>query len=193
MIAADVAAVHIEDQVTQKRCGHRPNKSLVDKTEMTDRISAAVDGRTDDSFFIMARTDSYASEGMQGAIDRCNEYISAGADGLFLEAVSSLEDYKQLKDALQVPLLANITEFGKTPLFSAQELASVGVDIMLFPLSAFRAMNKAAESVYIDIAENGSQVNSVEKMQTRDELYEYLNYHSFEQKLDELFKRKENK
>ena len=172
MIAADVAALHIEDQVTQKRCGHRPNKSLVDKIEMTDRIKAAVDGRTDDSFFIMARTDSYASEGMHGAIDRCNEYISAGADGLFLEAVSSLEDYKQLKDALQVPLLANITEFGKTPLFSAQELASVGVDIMLFPLSAFRAMNKAAESVYIDIAENGSQVNSVEKMQTRDELYE---------------------
>ena len=193
MIQAGAAAVHIEDQVSQKRCGHRPNKSLVDKIEMTDRIKAAVDSRTDESFFIMARTDSYASEGMQGAIDRCNEYISAGADGLFLEAVSSLEDYKQLKDALQVPLLANITEFGKTPLFSAQELASVGVDIMLFPLSAFRAMNKAAESVYIDIAENGSQVNSVEKMQTRDELYEYLNYHSFEQKLDELFKRKENK
>ena len=189
MIAADVAAVHIEDQVTQKRCGHRPNKSLVDKIEMNDRIKAAVDGRTDDSFFIMARTDSYASEGMEGAIDRCNEYITAGADGLFLEAVSSLEDYKQLKDALQVPLLANITEFGKTPLFTAQELASVGVDIMLFPLSAFRAMNKAAESVYKDIAEHGSQANSIEKMQTRDELYEYLNYHSFEQKLDELFKK----
>jgi len=193
MIAADVAAVHIEDQVTQKRCGHRPNKSLVDKIEMSDRIKAAVDGRTDESFFIMARTDSYATEGMNGAIDRCREYIAAGADGLFLEAVSSLEDYKQLKDALQVPVLANITEFGKTPLFNAEELASVGVDIMLFPLSAFRAMNKAAESVYQDIAVNGSQSNSVEKMQTRDELYEYLNYHSFEQKLDELFKRKENK
>ena len=193
MIAADVAAVHIEDQVTQKRCGHRPNKNIVDKIEMGDRIKAAVDGRTDESFFIMARTDSYAAEGMDGAIDRCSEYIGAGADGLFLEAVSSLEDYKKLKDALQVPVLANITEFGETPLFTAEELASVGVDIMLFPLSAFRAMNKAAESVYKDIATNGSQKKSVDKMQTRDELYEYLNYHSFEQKLDELFKRKENK
>ena len=190
---ADVAAVHIEDQVTQKRCGHRPNKSLVDKVEMGDRIKAAVDGRTDESFFIMARTDSYAAEGMDGVIDRCREYIGAGADGLFLEAVSSLEDYKKLKDALQVPVLANITEFGETPLFTAEELASVGVDIMLFPLSAFRAMNKAAESVYKDIATNGSQKKSVNKMQTRDELYEYLNYHSFEQKLDELFKKKENK
>jgi len=193
MIAADVAAVHIEDQVTQKRCGHRPNKSLVDKIEMSDRIKAAVDGRTDESFFIMARTDAYATEGIEGAIDRCKEYIAAGADGLFLEAVHTLEDYKQLKDALQVPVLANITEFGKTPLFTAEELASVGVDIMLFPLSAFRAMNKAAESVYQDIFTNGSQANSVENMQTRDELYEYLNYHSFEEKLDELFKRKGNK
>jgi methylisocitrate lyase len=140
----------------------------------------------------MARTDSYATEGMTGAIDRCKEYIESGADGLFLEAVSSLEEYKQLKDALQVPVLANITEFGKTPLFTADELASVGVDIMLFPLSAFRAMNKAAESVYKDIAAHGSQQNSIDSMQTRDELYEYLNYHSFEQKLDELFKRKEN-
>ena len=193
MIAADVAAVHIEDQVTQKRCGHRPNKNLVDKIEMSDRIKAAVDARTDESFFIMARTDSYSTEGIEGAIDRCKEYIAAGADGLFLEAVSSLEDYKQFKDALQVPLLANITEFGKTPLFTAKELASVGVDIMLFPLSAFRAMNKAAEGVYLDIIANGSQANSIDKMQTRDELYEYLNYHSFEQKLDELFKRKGSK
>ena len=193
MIAADVAAVHIEDQVTQTRCGQRPNKSLVDKIEMSDRIKAAVDGRTDESFFIMARTDAYATEGIEGAIDRCKEYIAAGADGLFLEAVHTLEDYKQLKDALQVPVLANITEFGKTPLFTAEELASVGVDIMLFPLSAFRAMNKAAESVYQDIFTNGSQANSVENMQTRDELYEYLNYHSFEEKLDELFKRKGNK
>ena len=192
MIAAGVAAVHIEDQVTQKRCGHRPNKNLVDKIEMSDRIKAAVDGRTDESFFIMARTDAFANEGMEGAIDRCKEYIAAGADGLFLEAVHSLEDYKQLKDALQVPVLANITEFGKTPLFTAEELASVGVDIMLFPLSAFRAMNKAAESVYQDIFTNGSQANSVENMQTRDELYGYLNYHSFEEKLDELFKRKGN-
>ena len=191
MIAADVAAIHIEDQVSQKRCGHRPNKNLVETSEMNDRIKAAVDGRTDDSFFIMARTDSYASEGINGAIDRSQEYIAAGADGLFLEAVSSLDDYKKLKDALEVPVLANITEFGKTPLFTAKELASVGVDIMLFPLSAFRAMNKAAEFVYRDIAKTGSQKNSIEKMQTRDELYEYLNYHSFEQKLDKLFERKE--
>ncbi|MBD63192.1 MAG: methylisocitrate lyase [Gammaproteobacteria bacterium] len=191
MIAADVAAIHIEDQVSQKRCGHRPNKSLVETSEMNDRIKAAVDGRTDDSFFIMARTDSYEAEGINGAIDRSKEYIAAGADGLFLEAVSSLDDYKKLKDVLEVPVLANITEFGKTPLFTAKELASVGVDIMLFPLSAFRAMNKAAEFVYQDIAKTGSQKNSIEKMQTRDELYEYLNYHSFEQKLDELFERKE--
>ena len=148
MISANVAAVHMEDQVVQKRCGHRPNKNLVDKIEMSDRIKAAVDGRTDESFFIMARTDSYANEGMDGVIERCEEYIAAGADGLFLEAVASLEDYKLLKERLQVPVLANITEFGKTPLFTDTELAGVGVDIMLFPLSAFRAMNKAAESVY---------------------------------------------
>ena len=159
---------------------------------MSDRIKAAVDGRTDESFFIMARTDSFANEGMSGAIDRCQEYIEAGADGLFLEAVNSLDDYRSLKDSLKVPVLANITEFGQTPLFTAEELASAGVDIMLFPLSAFRAMNKAAESVYKDIAANGTQKKSIELMQTRDELYEYLNYHSFEQKLDELFKRKEN-
>ena len=193
MIAADVAAVHIEDQITQKRCGHRPNKSLVDKIEMSDRIKAAVDGRTDESFFIMARTDAYATEGIEGAIDRCKEYIAAGADGLFLEAVHTLEDYKQLKDALQVPVLANITEFGKTPLYTAEELASVGVDIMLCPLCAFSAKNQAAASIYQDIFTNGSQANSVENMQTRDELYEYSNYHSFEEKLDELFKRKGNK
>jgi len=193
MISANVAAVHLEDQVAQKRCGHRPNKNLVDKVEMSDRIKAAVDGRTDESFFIMARTDAYADEGMDGAIERCEEYIAAGADGLFLEAVASLEDYKLLKEKLQVPVLANITEFGKTPLFTAEELAGVGVDIMLFPLSAFRAMNKAAESVYRDIASSGTQQKSIDIMQTRDELYEYLNYHSFEQKLDELFASKSNK
>jgi methylisocitrate lyase len=193
MISANVAAVHMEDQVAQKRCGHRPNKNLVDKVEMSDRIKAAVDGRTDESFFIMARTDSYANEGMDGVIERCEEYIAAGADGLFLEAVASLEDYKLLKERLQVPVLANITEFGKTPLFTASELAGVGVDIMLFPLSAFRAMNKAAESVYRDIATSGTQQKSIDIMQTRDELYEYLNYHSFEQKLDELFASKSNK
>lgn len=193
MISANVAAVHMEDQVAQKRCGHRPNKNLVDKIEMSDRIKAAVDGRTDESFFIMARTDSYANEGMDGVIERCDEYVASGADGLFLEAVASLEDYKLLKERLQVPVLANITEFGKTPLFTAEELAGAGVDIMLFPLSAFRAMNKAAESVYKDIASSGTQHKSLDIMQTRDELYEYLNYHSFEQKLDELFASKSNK
>jgi methylisocitrate lyase len=193
MISANVAAVHMEDQVAQKRCGHRPNKNLVDKIEMSDRIKAAVDGRTDESFFIMARTDSYANEGMDGVIERCDEYVASGADGLFLEAVASLEDYKLLKERLQVPVLANITEFGKTPLFTAEELAGAGVDIMLFPLSAFRAMNKAAESVYRDIASSGTQHKSLDIMQTRDELYEYLNYHSFEQKLDELFASKSNK
>ena len=193
MISANVAAVHMEDQVAQKRCGHRPNKNLVDKIEMSDRIKAAVDGRTDESFFIMARTDSYANEGMDGVIERCDEYVASGADGLFLEAVASLEDYKLLKERLQVPVLANITEFGKTPLFTAKEIAGAGVDIMLFPLSAFRAMNKAAESVYRDIASSGTQHKSLDIMQTRDELYEYLNYHSFEQKLDELFASKSNK
>ena len=193
MISANVAAVHMEDQVAQKRCGHRPNKNLVDKIEMSDRIKAAVDGRTDENFFIMARTDSYANEGMDGVIERCDEYVASGADGLFLEAVASLEDYKLLKERLQVPVLANITEFGKTPLFTAEELAGAGVDIMLFPLSAFRAMNKAAESVYRDIASSGTQHKSLDIMQTRDELYEYLNYHSFEQKLDELFASKSNK
>lgn len=193
MISANVAAVHMEDQVAQKRCGHRPNKNLVDKIEMSDRIKAAVDGRTDENFFIMARTDSYANEGMDGVIERCDEYVASGADGLFLEAVASLEDYKLLKERLQVPVLANITEFGKTPLFTAEELAGAGVDIMLFPLSAFRAMNKAAESVYKDIASSGTQHKSLDIMQTRDELYEYLNYHSFEQKLDELFASKSNK
>ena len=190
MTKAGVAAVHMEDQVSQKRCGHRPNKSLVTCEEMVDRIKAAVDAKDDDSFFIMARTDAFASEGMQAAIDRSSKYLEAGADGIFLEAVTDLDDYKEFKSQVDALLLANITEFGQTPLFTAEELASAGVDIMLFPLSAFRAMNKSAESVYKDIASNGTQKKSIELMQTRDELYEYLNYHSFEQKLDELFKRK---
>ena len=189
MVQAGAAAVHIEDQVSQKRCGHRPNKSLVSSTEMQDRIKAAVDGRTDEDFFIMARTDSFANEGMSGAIDRAQSYIENGADGIFLEAVSSLDDYKTLKESISAPVLANITEFGKTPLFTKDELSSVGVDMMLFPLSAFRAMSQIAEKVYISLAKDGTQDSLLDIMQTREELYERLNYHEYENKLDELFSK----
>ena len=192
MIQAGVAAVHIEDQISQKRCGHRPNKSLVSPAEMEDRIKAAVDGRTDESFFIMARTDSFASEGISGAIERAESYIEHGADGIFLEAVSSLDDYKVLKESISAPVLANITEFGKTPLFTAKELSSVGVDMVLFPLSAFRAMSQIAEKVYISLAKDGTQEPLLDIMQTRNELYERLNYHEYENKLDELFFNKTN-
>jgi len=192
MIQAGVAAVHIEDQISQKRCGHRPNKSLVSSAEMEDRIKAAVDGRTDESFFIMARTDSFASEGMSGAIERAESYIEQGADGIFLEAVSNLDDYKILKESISAPVLANITEFGKTPLFTAEELSSVGVDMVLFPLSAFRAMSQIAEKVYISLAKDGTQEPLLDIMQTRNELYERLNYHEYENKLDELFFNKNN-
>ena len=192
MIQAGVAAVHIEDQISQKRCGHRPNKSLVSSAEMEDRIKAAVDGRTDESFFIMARTDSFASEGMSGAIERAESYIEQGADGIFLEAVSNLDDYKMLKESISAPVLANITEFGKTPLFTAEELSSVGVDMVLFPLSAFRAMSQIAEKVYISLAKDGTQEPLLDIMQTRNELYERLNYHEYENKLDELFFNKTN-
>ena len=189
MIQAGAAAVHIEDQVSQKRCGHRPNKSLVSPAEMEDRIKAAVDGRTDENFFIMARTDSFANEGMSGAIERAQSYIENGADGIFLEAVSSLDDYKTLKDSISAPVLANITEFGKTPLFTKDELSSVGVDMILFPLSAFRAMSQIAEKVYISLAKDGTQDSLLDIMQTREELYETLNYHEYENKLDELFSK----
>ena len=192
MIQAGVAAVHIEDQISQKRCGHRPNKSLVSPAEMEDRIKAAVDGRTDESFFIMARTDSFASEGISGAIERAESYIEQGADGIFLEAVSNLDDYKVLKESISAPVLANITEFGKTPLFTAKELSSVGVDMVLFPLSAFRAMSQIAEKVYISLAKDGTQEPLLDIMQTRNELYERLNYHEYENKLDELFFNKTN-
>ena len=187
MTKAGVAAVHMEDQVSQKRCGHRPNKSLVSANEMTDRIKAAVDAREDDSFFIMARTDSFASEGMQAAIDRSSSYLEAGADGIFLEAVTNIEDYKIFSSQLDTLLLANITEFGKTPLFTNKELAAAGVDISLYPLSAFRAMSMAAEKVYESLLKEGTQKDVLDIMQTREELYERLNYHEFEQKLDELF------
>ena len=193
MTKAGVAAVHMEDQVSQKRCGHRPNKSLVTCEEMVDRIKAAVDAKEDDSFFIMARTDAFASEGMQAAIDRSSKYLEAGADGIFLEAVTDLEDYKKFNSQVDALLLANITEFGKTPLFTNEELASVGVDMSLYPLSAFRAMSLAAEKVYESLSKEGTQRNVLDIMQTREELYERLNYHEFEQKLDKLFSEEGDK
>ena len=193
MTKAGVAAVHMEDQVSQKRCGHRPNKSLVTCEEMVDRIKAAVDAKEDDSFFIMARTDAFASEGMQAAIDRSSKYLEAGADGIFLEAVTDLEDYKKFNSQVDALLLANITEFGKTPLFTNEELASVGVDMSLYPLSAFRAMSLAAEKVYESLLKEGTQRNVLDIMQTRAELYERLNYHECEQKLDKLFSEEGDK
>ena len=186
-IRSGVGAVHLEDQVAQKRCGHRPNKEIVSCAEMVDRIKAAVDAKTDHDFFILARTDSYAIEGLSGAIDRAGAYIEAGADGIFAEAMAEAEQYQAYKDAVPAPLLANMTEFGMSPLFDKSELAANGVDMVLYPLTALRAMNKAAEAVYRDVLEKGHQRDTVEDMQTRMELYDYLNYHDYEQKLDELF------
>lgn len=186
-----VAAVHMEDQVGQKRCGHRPNKELVSAAEMSDRVKAAVDAKTDENFVLMARTDAYNGEGLNAAIDRANAYIEAGADMIFAEAMATLEEYQQFKNAISVPLLANITEFGKTPLFTRDELASVDVDLILYPLSAYRAMSRAAENVYAEIRETGSQQGVIEAMQTRNELYEVLNYHDYEQQLDKLFAEKQ--
>ena len=187
MIKFGAAAMHIEDQVGAKRCGHRPNKAIVTQQEMVDRIKAAVDARTDESFVIMARTDALAVEGLQAAIDRAGAYIEAGADMLFPEAITELAMYKQFADLTKVPVLANITEFGSTPLFTTDELASADVSIALYPLSAFRAMNKAAENVYVTLRQEGTQKNVVDTMQTRQELYERINYHAFEQYLDGTF------
>ena len=189
MIDAGAGAVHMEDQISQKRCGHRPNKSLVSSEEMQDRIKAAVDGRHDESFFLMARTDAIASEGINAAIDRAAAYVEQGADGIFLEAATSLEEYKIFKEYIKTPLLANITEFGKTPLFTKDQLGDVGVDMVLFPLTAFRAMSKAAEKIYISLAKDGTQDGLLDIMQTREELYDRLNYHSFEEKLDDLYNK----
>ena len=183
---AGAAAIHIEDQVGAKRCGHRPNKELVSKAEMVDRIKAAVDARVDDSFVIMARTDALAVEGIDAALDRANAYIEAGADALFPEAITDLPTYKKFTDVIKVPVLANITEFGMTPLFTTTELASVGVGIVLYPLSAFRAMNKAAENVYATVRKDGSQKAVLDTMQTREELYQRINYYEFEGALDKL-------
>jgi len=187
MISSGAAGVHIEDQVEQKRCGHRPNKELVSSKEMQDRIKAAVDAKTDPDFMIMARTDALANEGLEAALERAIAYEDAGADALFAEAVTEIDQYKKFSDQIKVPLLANITEFGNTPMFSKPELHGVGVDMVLYPLSAFRAMSKVAEEVYLEIKEQGTQKNLLNKMQTRDELYEILDYHSFEKKLDDLF------
>ncbi|WP_070987453.1 methylisocitrate lyase [Halofilum ochraceum] len=190
MIRAEAAAVHIEDQVAQKRCGHRPNKACVNTGEMVDRIKAAVDARSDPEFFIMARTDAFAREGRNAAIDRACAYAEAGADGIFAEAVAEEDDYRAFRKALgDVPLLANMTEFGRTPLHERSDLADWGVDMVLYPLSAFRAMNRAAEAVYWSLLENDSQNEVVDLMQTREELYDYLDYHAYEHKLDELFAR----
>ena len=187
MISVGAAAIHIEDQVAQKRCGHRPNKELVTLEEMVDRIKAAVDAKTDLNFQIMARTDSIASEGLDSALERAIAYQEAGADAIFAEAVTDISQYKSFREVLKVPILANITEFGKTPLFNKQELEKVGIDIILYPLSAFRAMSKVAQEVYKEIYQKGTQKDILDKMQTRDELYELLDYHSYEEKLDNLF------
>ena len=187
MISVGAAAIHIEDQVAQKRCGHRPNKELVTLEEMVDRIKAAVDAKTDLNFQIMARTDSIASEGLDLALERAIAYQEAGADAIFAEAVTDISQYQSFREVLKVPILANITEFGKTPLFNKQELEKVGIDIILYPLSAFRAMSKVAQEVYKEIYRKGTQKDIIDKMQTRDELYELLDYHSYEEKLDNLF------
>jgi methylisocitrate lyase len=181
------AGMHIEDQVAAKRCGHRPGKELVSSQEMVDRIRAAVDGRTDSQFVVMARTDAHAVEGQQAAVDRASAYVEAGADMIFAEALATLEEYRQFTSAVRVPVLANITEFGKTPLFTTKELASAGVKLVLYPLSAFRAMSKAALTVYGAIRREGTQKSVLELMQTRAELYDQLGYHEYERKLDELF------
>jgi methylisocitrate lyase len=184
---AGAAAMHIEDQVGAKRCGHRPGKELVSKEEMSDRIKAAVDARTERDFVIMARTDALANEGLDSAITRCIAYVEAGADMIFPEAITDLPMYRKFAAALKVPILANITEFGSTPLFTVEELRSANVAMVLYPLSAFRAMNKAALKVYETLRKTGTQKDLLLEMQTREELYEFLNYHSYEQKLDELF------
>jgi methylisocitrate lyase len=187
LIKFGAGAMHIEDQVQSKRCGHRPGKEIVSKNEMVDRIKAAADARTDPGFVIMARTDALAVEGLDAAIERARACVEAGADMIFPEAMTELSMYKKFADAVKVPILANITEFGHTPLFTVDELRSVNVGLVLYPLSAFRAMNKAALNVYQTLRKEGTQKSVVDTMQTRDELYDYLDYHKFEQKLDELF------
>ena len=189
MIAAGAAAVHIEDQVSAKRCGHRPGKELVPADEMVDRVKAAVDARSDPQFVIMARTDAIASEGLARAIERAQAYVAAGADMIFAEAVTELAMYTAFRKAVGVPILANITEFGRTPLFTREELAGAGVDIILYCCAAYRAMNAAALKVYETIRAEGTQKNLLQMMQSREDLYKYLDYHAYEEKLDDLFNR----
>src|SRR5690606_19182941 len=189
LIKFGAGAMHIEDQVGAKRCGHRPGKELVSTQEMCDRIKAAVDARTDPAFVVMARTDGIASEGVDAGIARAVAYVEAGADMVFPEAVTDLQTYKRFAEAVKVPVLANITEFGKTPLFTLDELRSADVALALYPLSAFRAMNKAALNVYRTVRKEGTQKSVLDTMQTRDELYEFLDYHAYEKKLDELFSK----
>ncbi|MHB0776389.1 methylisocitrate lyase [Halomonas sp. WWR20] len=184
---AGVAAVHIEDQVAQKRCGHRPNKAIVTQAEMVDRIKAAADAKLDPDFYLIARTDAFQKEGLAAAVERANACVEAGADAIFAEAVHTLDDYRAFCEGVDAPILANITEFGATPLFNQRELGDVGCRMVLYPLSAFRAMNAAALKVYRNILDKGDQQDVVELMQTRDELYDFLDYHAFEAKLDALF------
>lgn len=193
LIKFGAAAMHLEDQVGAKRCGHRPNKELVSQQEMVDRVKAAADAKTDPAFVVMARTDALAVEGLQAAIDRACACVEAGADMIFPEAITELAMYRKFADAVKVPILANITEYGRTPLFTVKELGAAGVAIVLYPLSAFRAMNAAALRVYESIRKNGTQKGVVELMQTRDELYDFLDYHAYERKLDELFARDKKK
>ncbi|MEL6446979.1 MAG: methylisocitrate lyase [Pseudomonadota bacterium] len=192
MERAGVAAVHLEDQVGQKRCGHRPNKELVSQDEMTDRIKAAVDAKTDSAFVVMARTDALAVEGMEPMLERIAAYEAAGADAIFAEAMTDIENYRRVTDTVSIPVLANLTEFGMTPMYTTEQLAEVGIRMALYPLSAFRAMNAAALNIYRTIRERGTQVDVIDTMQTREELYEFLNYHDFEQKLDALFGAKKS-
>ncbi len=187
MIRAGAAACHIEDQVGIKRCGHRPGKALVETAEMVDRIKAAVDGRSDDKFTIMARTDAHAVEGLEAALDRSSAYVEAGADMIFAEALTTLDEYQKFTAAIDIPVLANLTEFGKTPMFTTEELANAGVSLALYPLSAYRAMSKAAVGVYETLRRDGTQKAVIDSMQTRDELYDVLGYHEYEDKLDQLF------
>ena len=189
MIRAQAAAVHIEDQIQAKRCGHRPNKQIVSADEMVDRIKAAADGRTDDEFVIIARTDAFANEGREAALERVRRYVEAGADMIFPEALYTLEDYRAFCGNVEVPVLANMTEFGRTPLFGVEELREAGVDLVLYPLSAFRAMSRAAMDVYRTIREDGTQSGLTDRMQTREQLYDVLGYHDYEQKLDALFSK----
>ena len=189
---AGAAAMHIEDQVSAKRCGHRPNKQLIPTEEMCDRIKASADGRCDDNFVIMARTDSHASEGLEAAIERSLAYVESGADMIFAEAIYTLDEYRAFTEQVKAPVLANITEFGKTPLFTKEELKSAGISMILYPLSAFRAMSAATLSVYSEILNSGTQKNCLDSMQTRAELYDVLNYMDYEKKLDEMFSKQKD-